>query len=215
MGNYDRMSMIYKRKNLNLQINSPKPMKKTLSKRKLNSVIDRPTNDIKSRVSFLPAAHTHISPSNHTKFERMQRNEKKLMQSFELFKSKSKSKLSTLIHICNELDPKVETGDNFEFKSRIAKVMNKKPVDLTQAVKGLVPQFQYRMFLEEHLHDNLTTTLSLIKHIEDMEVKKSPYEFYKYQRDVLDEQKILAEEARKEYISGKSDPSLKYNKVST
>ena len=58
------------------------------------------------------------------------------------------------------------------------------------------------------MHSNLTTTLGIISHLEDMDVGNSSYLFYKYQREVLDEQKVLAEESRREHISGRTDPSV-------
>ena len=77
-------------------------------------------------------------------------------------------------------------------------------------LKTLTKKYEYRMFLEDHIYENLTTTtIELLKHQEDMGITGNPHRFYKYQRDALDEQKILAEEIRRDYISGRSDPSLK------
>lgn len=55
------------------------------------------------------------------------------------------------------------------------------------------------MFLEDHLLQNLTTTMGLIKHLEDMEVQNNSYKYYQHQRSILEEQKIYAEQVRKEY----------------
>jgi hypothetical protein len=175
----------------------PSSMKIPLSKRRTNKSVLAEMK--KSRVNFIPATQSHIPKKEMTKFERTNRNEKRIMQSFELLKSSSKSKIQSLISQLNQLDPNYAAEDNSIFRN---------PVELSQARKGLKAQFDYRMFIEDHLHDNLMTTFSLIRHLEDMGVKKSSFEYYKYQRSALDEQKSLAEEAKKEHRSGKTDPSL-------
>ena len=86
-------------------------------------------------------------------------------------------------------------------------------IENKNTLKSLTKKYEYRMFLEDHIYENLITTIDLLKHQEDMGIVSNPHRFYKYQRDALDEQRILAEEIRRDYISGRSDPSLKTEMV--